>query len=43
MCNPPFYADAAELYDHARSKAVEPFSVSHSQMELMEVIYRISG
>jgi 23S rRNA A1618 N6-methylase RlmF len=29
MCNPPFYADAAELYSHARSKAVEPFSVSH--------------
>jgi phosphatidylserine/phosphatidylglycerophosphate/cardiolipin synthase-like enzyme len=27
MCNPPFYADAAELYDHARFKSLEPFSV----------------
>ena len=27
MCNPPFYADAAELYEHARLKSLEPFSV----------------
>ena|SRR5438876_657018 len=27
MCNPPFYTDAAELYEHASAKSLEPFSV----------------
>jgi len=27
MCNPPFYEDADDLYQHAKMKAVEPFSV----------------
>jgi len=27
MCNPPFYADADELYRHAREKSIEAFSV----------------
>lgn len=28
MCNPPFFVDAAEMYLSARSRNVEPFSVS---------------
>ena len=36
MCNPPFYADADELYKSAREKQLEPFSVEIlSKMNLM--------
>src|SRR5438270_6317363 len=28
MCNPPFYTDTNELYQHAREKSLEPFSVT---------------
>ena len=42
MCNPPFYADADELYKSAREKQLEPFSVPNpSDMNLtILVMYR---